>query len=68
MLIGRKEITTFCGRSWAIVLYLVENENFPARMIKGVWQSNKQLIEHWTKEYILSGKPPRREGGNGELK
>ena len=46
-LFGRKQIQTFTHRSWPVIRKWIAEENFPARKIDGVWESDKGLIRAW---------------------
>ena len=52
ILIGRKMIMSFVGRSWATIMMWVKQRNFPARKIDGVWESDTDLIIEWRKKEI----------------
>ncbi len=52
ILIGRKEIAGYIGRSWPTVERLVETKKFPARKIDGVWMSKGDMIDFWLQERI----------------
>jgi predicted DNA-binding transcriptional regulator AlpA len=52
ILIGRKEIAGYTGRSWPTIERLVECKKFPAKKIDGVWMSKGDLIDFWLQERI----------------
>lgn len=52
ILIGRKEIATYTGRSWPTVRNWVEKHDFPARMLDGRWASKSDMIDLWLQERI----------------
>jgi predicted DNA-binding transcriptional regulator AlpA len=52
ILIGRKEIAGYVGRSWPTVERLVESKRFPAKKIEGVWMAKEDLIDFWLQERI----------------
>ncbi len=56
VLIGRKSIADYCNRSWKMIRRWIEEKDFPARKIDGVWESDGELIDRWRKRMILSGK------------
>lgn len=53
ILVGKKAICAFCGRSWQVVKGWIEREGFPAKKMEGVWESDKDLISSWRKDQIL---------------
>ena len=52
-LTGRKEIQGFVGRSWETIKEWYFEDDFPMKMIKGRWESDKDLILSWRKEQII---------------
>lgn len=52
ILIGRKEIAGYTGRSWPKIEQFVKENKFPARKIEGVWMSKGDLIDFWLQERI----------------
>ena len=53
MLTGIKEISDYVRRSWPTIHKWIENDNFPATKIDGVWESETHLIAKWRKRRIL---------------
>lgn len=52
-LVGMKEICTYMRRSEATVLKLVqEYEDFPAKKINGIWESDKTMIDVWRRKQL----------------
>ena len=51
-LVGKKEITTYCRRSWTTIRAWIKTENFPAKKMDGVWESDVRLIDEWKMEKI----------------
>jgi hypothetical protein len=55
-LVGKKEIEDYVGRSFhKTIKPWIENRNFPARKIDGVWYSDKILIQEWFRNAIING-------------
>jgi len=52
ILIGRKEIAAYTGRSWPTVKTWVKEYHFPARMLEGRWASKSDMIDVWLQERI----------------
>jgi len=52
ILTGKKRIMAFVGRSWPTIMLWVEEMNFPARKLNGVWESDTELIIEWRKKEI----------------
>ena len=52
ILTGKKMITTYVGRSWVTIVKWIEEKDFPARKIDGVWESDTDLIIGWRKNEI----------------
>ncbi|MBU0995804.1 MAG: hypothetical protein KJ737_25190 [Proteobacteria bacterium] len=53
MLTGSKEITEFVGRSWKIIYRWIQEKDFPAKKIDGVWESDTELILQWRTDQIM---------------
>ncbi len=53
-LTGRKEILQYTRRSWQTVKHWINEEEFPACKLDGVWESSTDLIDDWKKDKILS--------------
>ncbi len=57
---GMNAIRDFCrsiqlASTEVTIIMLIKNYRLPAKKIGGVWQSDKELIMNWRKQYI-SGK------------
>ena len=52
-LIGKDEIKAYTRRSWQTIQAWIETENFPARKIEGIWESNTDLVDEWRRNNIL---------------
>lgn len=52
-LTGKKMIMAYVGRSWKIIMVWINERNFPARKIDGVWESDIDLIDKWLRSEIL---------------
>ena len=52
-LVGKQEIKAYTRRSWQTIQAWIDTENFPARKIGGVWESNKDLVDEWRRNNIL---------------
>lgn len=62
---GMKAIQSFCGSiglksSEVSVIDMIKNEEFPAKKLGGIWESDKELIVKWRKDRI-SGAAPKPE-------
>ncbi len=51
-LVGKKEIAAYVRRSWMTIRRWVLVDNFPARKIDGVWESNTSLVDDWKRAKI----------------
>lgn len=51
-LVGMKEICGYMRRSEATVLELIRDCEFPAKKIRGCWESDTGLIDRWRREQI----------------
>jgi predicted DNA-binding transcriptional regulator AlpA len=49
---GKKSIEKICGRSWDTILRWINELEFPACKMDGVWQSHCELINEWVKEKV----------------
>jgi len=52
LLVGKKSISAFVGRSWGTVRRWSNEEGFPAKKIDGGWHSDADLVHEWLKEKI----------------
>ena len=52
---GMKSICDYEKRSEATMLKLIREEDYPAKKIGGIWQSDTGVIEKWRKERISNG-------------
>jgi len=52
ILTGRKQITAYVGRSWAIVKKWIAQEGFPAVLVDGVWTSYVDLVDEFVKAKV----------------
>jgi predicted DNA-binding transcriptional regulator AlpA len=59
VLTGKKRIAGFCGRSWATILEWIKKDNFPARKLSGVWESDESLIIAWRRDKIIENSKTR---------
>jgi hypothetical protein len=53
-LVGKREIRAYVRRSWQTIAAWIEAEGFPARKIKGVWESDTDLVDAWRRKKILN--------------
>lgn len=53
---GMKEICGHMRRSESTMLALIRDFDFPAKKIRGIWESHTDLIDEWLKMQI-AGKP-----------
>lgn len=51
---GRKEICAYTGRSWPTVQNWIDQKDFPARRLDGIWISMTDLIDDWTLNVITA--------------
>jgi len=51
-LTGKKRICGFVGRSWDTIYDWIQNREFPAAKISGVWESDQELIIKWKQKMI----------------
>jgi len=59
---GMKAISQHCrsinlASAECSILDMIRNENFPARKLGGVWESDKLLIATWRRNRLLSDAP-----------
>jgi len=52
LLTGKKNICNFVGRSWKTVEEWIVCQDFPARKLNGVWESDSELITQWRRKKI----------------
>jgi hypothetical protein len=52
LLVGRKAICTFLGRSWDTVHRWIQEEGLPAAKIDGCWEAIGSDILAWKREMI----------------
>jgi len=52
ILVGKKAISIFVGRSWGTVKRWIREEDFPAKKIDGGWHSDADLVHEWLKGKI----------------
>ncbi len=52
ILVGMKDICNYAGRSKCTIRKWTEEENFPAVVIDGRWESNTTLIDAWQQRRI----------------
>ena len=55
-LTGMKAITDYVKRSEVTVLKLIRAEDFPAKKLGGIWESDTELIDEWRKKKIEANK------------
>jgi len=55
MLVGKKVISEFVGRSWGTIRRWIREEGFPAKKIDGGWHSDAELVREWLKGKIREG-------------
>ncbi len=60
---GMKEICRHMSRSEATILELIRDLDFPAVKIKGMWESDTELISQWRLEQIAQVKPSTSRAG-----
>lgn len=51
-LVGKKEIAAYVRRSWMTIRRWIVDDDFPARKIDGVWESDTALVDDWKKAKI----------------
>jgi hypothetical protein len=51
-LVGKKEIVAYVRRSWMTIRRWILEDNFPARKIDGVWESDAVLVDDWKRSKI----------------
>jgi len=56
ILVGKKAISGFVGRSWGTVKRWIKEEDFPAKKIDGGWHSDSDLVHEWLKGKITENK------------
>lgn len=61
ILTGTKQICSFMGRSWRTVEKWIINDDFPAKKMNGIWESDAELITQWRQKRILQ--EPKPAGG-----
>lgn len=66
VLTGKKRITGFVERSWKTVRRWIEEEEFPAKKMDGVWESDADLITEWRVKQIKEGKTGQEEKNDAE--
>ncbi len=54
---GMKEICRYMNRSESTMLILIRDSDFPARKIRGCWESDTELADVWRKQQILGAMP-----------
>ncbi|MFZ4436796.1 MAG: hypothetical protein ACOYOS_00050 [Syntrophales bacterium] len=53
-LVGKKEIAAYVRRSWMTIRRWVLADQFPAKKIDGVWESDTALVDDWKRAKIKS--------------
>lgn len=51
-LTGMKAICTHMNRSEATMLALIREYDFPARKLRGIWETDTELVDEWRKEFV----------------
>jgi hypothetical protein len=54
---GMKQIRDYFNRSEATILQLIRQDEFPARKIAGIWESDTEEIDTWRKRQIRGAAP-----------
>lgn len=49
---GKKQIISFVGRFWKTIKDWIDNHNFPAKKIDGIWESDSEMITAWRRKRI----------------
>lgn len=49
---GKKDISKFVGRSWRTIRMWIEEKDFPARKLDGIWEADADLIIQWRQKQI----------------
>jgi len=57
ILVGKKAISEFVGRSWGTIKRWICDEDFPAKKIDGGWHSDGDLVHEWLKGKITDKQP-----------
>lgn len=52
ILSGKKSITNFVGRSWETVSKWIDEKEFPAKKLDGVWEADAEMIIDWRKRQL----------------
>jgi hypothetical protein len=53
-LVGKKAIADYVGRNFnATIKHWIDERNFPAKKIDGVWHSHTELVNEWIVKEIL---------------
>ncbi len=63
---GMKDIRDYCrsiqlASSEASVLMMIQSYGFPARKIGGIWESNKESINNWRKQFVEGKIGPKQQ-------
>jgi len=51
-LVGMAAICQYMNRGEKTVLNLIRDEDFPARKLGGIWESDKELVDKWRRRRI----------------
>jgi hypothetical protein len=49
---GKKDISKFVGRSWSTIRKWIDEKEFPARKLDGIWEADAELIIQWRQKQI----------------
>ena len=49
---GQKAIRKYVGRSWSTIRIWIDDKEFPARKLDGIWEAKVELIIQWRQRQI----------------
>ena len=49
---GKKDICRYVGRSWSTIRKWIDQKEFPARKLDGIWEADAELIIQWRQRQI----------------
>jgi len=55
VLVGMEEIKKYYPRGRKLILRLIKEEGFPAKLVNGTYESDKALIDEWRRSQIMRG-------------
>jgi hypothetical protein len=63
ILSGKKDICRYVGRSWSTIRKWVDEKDFPARKLDGIWEADAELIIQWRQRQIAERAELGRQSG-----